>query len=987
MDQQIQQAVDIALSGTADPTLRGQAFEFINQVKSSQEGYQTCCDILFQDPGNGTDLNDALKFFVYQVIEENAENINEEQLFALNSNLFQYLNEIISKDINDQAHLKNKLSDLFGRLFCLVYPQINTDFLRTLLLLIQSGNYLSIDYYLRILTSIHYNIGDKLIARSKDAQDRSMVLKDLIRERDMSQLVESWKNIMASFKEPAIADNALKIVGSYVDWMDIGLFIQNGLIGIIYEFLKQPELQTQASLTLIEVISKKMKPANKLELINLLDLTTIIKSIKNDDIDFIENLAKLANQIGLELTIVLENDSSFLNDINQHFIKLWPIILEFLSHDYDDVSQQVFPFIQAYLILAKKFTDLIATDLFTTLLNKVIIKMKYDDESDGFDEDDQFFEVRQKLKTFQDTIAILTPHMYLEAMPIIIESSIFGSSPDVWTTIELGLYELSNFGDSLKNNLVNFPKNEILTSKPYQMVQEFLVKIINNFNLITHPKNQLAFFELIIRHFSTKVFNNTTNTSMSDLVMKVLETFSEFGLFNEVESVRLRVWYLFFRFVNATKPKIGGYFLEGLLLKFQPLLTIKAELPSRDEDDDIVENGNFNSQLYLFEALGILAGMAESSEITTKAIDILFSPLFGSLEECISRDDSEINPIVPLQANHLLLAIATVVKGLDVQAPGKSAASKNDPLVVSKVANAAQVVLITLENFNKFESVRDAARYAFARFIPILDMESSAQMSKLVSVILAAPKLKMSELGDFMSFVGQIVHQFRNNDNMFQLLNDLITPMVRKVFVLLDEEDELNPHLVRDKYQMKKALLTFFSILVLNNQFSLLLTEANKPLFPELLTSIIRYATDLNDTSTSKLAITQFGNVIAVLGCNGGKLNDANDKFGTTLTPIEGIDNFLMENTVKLCFEVPFKQEEFDLKDAQFRNLAQELSNVLKIYQTCSKQQEFVSFLMNYLVNMGLPQDLSQDFCLKLVEMDAKSFKKFYVTFLSELKK
>lgn len=990
MDQQIQQAVDIALSGTADASLKSQAYTFINEIKSTEQGYQTCFDLLLADPQKGIHLNDGLKFFVLQVIEENTEKLGEQQLYELNLALFKYLDLLVAAEHPDPVHLKNKLSELFGSLFCLVYPQINTEFLKLLLMLIQTSHPISIDYYLRILISIHFHVGDKLISRTKEAHNRSNVLKDLIRERDMPQLVESWKTILTTVKDSTLLNNALKVVGSYVSWMEIGMFIQNGFIRIIYEFLKSlSQLRDQSCVTLIEIISKKMKPTSKLELINLLDLTSVIGSLKDDDLDFIENLAKLANQIGVELAMVLENDGSLDIDVNVPFLKLWPTILEFLGHEYDDVSQQVFPCIQAYLLLAKRFNLLNSEsgELLSTLLKKIIIKMKFDDKADAFDDDDQFSDIRSKLKTFQDSIAILNPPMYLEVMPMFIESSIFNSSLDDWASVELGLYELSNFGDSLKNNLVNFPKTEITTSKPYQELQSFLIKIINNFTSINHPKNQLAFFELIVRHFSTKSFNNTTNTSIDELVIKILELFSEFGLFNSVESVRLRTWYLFFRFVNITKPKLNDFFLESLLVKFQPLLVIKAELPTRDEDDDVVENGNFNSQLYLFEALGILISMAASPDSTARSIDILFNPLFSSLETCISREDKDVNPLIALQANHLLMALATVTRGLDTQAPGKPTAAKHDSKVVSKVGDAAQVVLITLENLNKSESVRDASRFAFARLMPILDVQSSSHLSKLILLILAAPKLKINELGDFLSFVGQIVHQFKNNDGMFQLLNDLVTPMIRKIFELLSADEENNPHVTRDKYQLKKSFLNFISIVVMNNQFSLFLTETNKPIFPQILSSIVEYSQDLNDLTTTKLAIVQLGNVIAILGCNNGKINDPKDKLSTTLAPIEGIDEYLMESTIKLCFELPFSNAVFDLTDALFRNLAQDLSVLLTTYKDRLGQGEFVNFLVNYLVNVGLSQEITNDFGQKLVDMDTKLFKKYYVSFLAELKK
>ncbi|OBA21222.1 Xpo1-domain-containing protein [Metschnikowia bicuspidata var. bicuspidata NRRL YB-4993] len=991
MDQQIQQAVEIALSGTSDPQLKNQALQFINEIKSTEEGFKSCVDILLESSAKGGTLNNGLKFFIFQVIDENTDKLSQEQLYALNTNLFKYLNDVIAANLNDEVYLKNKLSDLFGRMFCYVYPLINVDFLKTFLILIQSQNLMSIDYYMRTLISIHFEIGDKLISRAKDSQERNNFLKDLIRDRDMSALVSSWKSALTEIKDTVILDNTLKVVGYYIDWMDFSLFMQDGFLSIIYEFLKNHELRNQACLTLLEMISKKMKPINKLQLINMLELTSVIGSLKDDDLDFIENLSRLSNQIGMELCIALENDPSLVSEISLQLAKLWPITLEFLIHEYDDVSQQVFPFIQQYLLIAKKFPAVTSNELLSALLKNIIEKMRYEADNDGFDDDDQFMDIRQKLKTFQDTIAGLNPSLYLDVVPLMIESSIFGgqsaSESQSWNVVELGLYELSNFADSLKNNLINLPKSEISTSKPYRAVQDLLIKIINNVHILSHPKNQLAFFELIIRHFSTKNFLNTTQTSMDELSSKILELFSEYGLFNGVESVRLRCWYLFFRFVSATKPGLNSFFLENLLIKLQPLLVIKAELPTRDEDNDLVEHGNFNSQLYLFEALGMLVTLTNSPQTCATSVDVLLQPLFGNLEACISRDDKDINPLIPLQTHHLLFAIATIVKGLDTLAPGKSDSLKSNAELAIKIGNAAQVVLISLENFNKFESVRDAARFAFARLVPIMETRSSAYLSKLISLILASPNLKIQELGDFAGFVGQLVHQFRNNESVFQLLNDLMTPMIQKIYETLTIEDENYPNLVREKYDLKKSFLSFISILVINNQFSLLLTETNKAILPKILSSMVEFSCDLFDSMTAKSAITQFGNVITVLGCNGGKLNDNSDMFASTLAPIEGIDEYLMDSTVKLCFELPFREKDFNLKDAQIRNIAMELSILLTTYQKRLSQQEFVHFLANYLTKMGLDEEIAKDFCTNLVQLSGKDFKKYYVTFLGELKK
>jgi len=991
MKQQIHQAVEIALSGTADPNLKNQAFEFINQIKSTEEGYKSCIDILLDSTSQP--INEGLKFFIFQVIDENIEKLSNEQLFKLNAQLFKILSEYISNAVTDPIYLRNKFAQLFGKIYCFVYLNIYPNFFKDLINnVLATNNQLAIDYYTRIVISIHYDIGDKFISRSREVQERNNLLKDAIRVNDMDSLVDTWYKILQNPNNSSeILNNTLKIVGQYINWMEIGLFVSNDFINSILLYLTKNEQKNETCLTLIEIISKKMKPSNKLELISLLNLTNIINSIdlnSDDEVEFMENIAKLLNQIGQEVLIVLENQPDLINQVNEQLFKLWPLIFSFLSHEYDDVSQQVFPFIQQYLLLCKKYPELSSIELLSTLLNKVVLKMKYDDDDDGIDdEDEQFLEIRSKLKNFQDTIAVLKPELYLEAIPIVINESIFNSgNKEDWRKFELGLFELHTFADTLRNNLINLPKNEISQSEPYSIFQEFLVKLINSDFIINinHPKIQIGFFEIIVKHYN--FLNSQSNQQL--LVHRILEIFtSPFGLFNEIEKVRLRSWYLFFRFMKLTKPALSNtVFVETLVVKLQPLLTIKAELPTKDEDDDIVENGNFNNQLYLFESSGLLISLMNdaSVQMKLKLIDLTFQPLFNDLEKCIgsSQQAKVEQPLVALQAHHSLMAIGTFSRGYDHDYQNKYSQE-----IIGKINNAAQVVLITLENFPKHEKVRDAARFAFARFIPILKTQINIHLTKFVTLILAANNLKVTELGDFLSFLGQIVHTYKTDDNIYQLLNNLFTPLINKVFEMLKTnsvDEQLIPDLLRDKNLLKKSYMNFISAIIINHSSSLLVTETNKQKFPEILTSLFEYAYDLSDTTVSKLAVTQLTNIVNIFG-DGGRIFDPEDKYSDSLTPVEGVEEFLMNKVTQLSFELPFQNLEFDLKDAQYRLIGQEISMLLKSYQL-RKGDPYLSYLSSYLTNMGLSQELMNDFGTNLVKLDSRAFKKYFITFVTQLK-
>lgn len=1006
MEAQIQQAVEIALSGTADPGLKAQAYDYIDKIKALDSGLDSCVAILTSStPATA----EALRFFVLQVIEENVPSVSEDRRYTLSTTLVRFLRE--NYLLHHQAYpvyLRNKVASVVAATFCHVYLTTNPQFLHQMLELAVSEP--GTDIYVRVLLAIHAEIGDKLIARTPQQQERSTALKDTIRANDMHLLVALWQQILGNSEAQKEKDqnpgqnpnqntpisthgtpasletltNTLRVVGAYVLWMEIGLFVLPAFITTLLSYLHKPDQRIAACDAVAEIVSKKMKPENKLQLVELLNVTDIVGTLaqNNDDLEFTETVARLANQVGTELLLVLEAAPDQPQATSQ-LMGLWPLVLGFLGHEYDDVALLVFPFIQQYLLQCKKQKSLANLGLLKELLAKCIVKMKFDEEDDGLDDDAaaEFEEVRARLKTFQDTIAVLAPELYLELVPAIVSESLFGPSPS-WHTVELGLYQLANYADGVRNNLVGVPKKEMTTLKPFQVLHELFVRLLDAPVVLAlgHPRVQLLFFELVVRHYS--FIAPQTNT---DAVFKAFG--SPVGMFNDTEKVRRRCWYLFFRFIKLVKPQVADpAMVEDMVVRLQPLLHITAEVPARDADDEIVDNGPFLSQLYLFEALGLLiALMAADDSVKLRVADAIFSALFDSLETCVAAPQAERDsqPVIPLQAHHALMAIGTFVRGYD------DANAKLGPALVDKVDHAAQVVVITLGTFAKHEPVREASRFAFARLVPILRDRSSAHLSKLILLIISANNLTVTELADFLSFLGQLVHTFKGNASVYQLLNDLLTPVVDKVFALLQYNGENNdfdtmPDIVRNKNGLKKAYMNLVSAIIANNSSSLLVTESNKAKLPAILASLFEYAYDLGDTTVTKLAVTQLINFVTVLGC-GGKINDPNDTYGESLPAIEGVDEYLMEKSTHLCFELPFQRTEFDLKDAQFRMVAQEISQLIKACYD-RKGDTYLQFLLGYLTTMGMSPELMNEFGSSVVKMDNRAFKKYFIAFVCRLK-
>ncbi len=103
------------------------------------------------------------------------------------------------------------------------------------------------------------------------------------------------------------------------------------------------------------------------------------------------------------------------------------------------------------------------------------------------------------------------------------------------------------------------------------------------------------------------------------LTIGIYIQFTLSGLFNQSKSIRIRVNYLFLRFVKSLRPHLSKY-VESILSIFNSLLIIKPRPISKPNLGNIETNiqlhgtkfnAEFDSQLYLFEAIGYLISIEE----------------------------------------------------------------------------------------------------------------------------------------------------------------------------------------------------------------------------------------------------------------------------------------------------------------------------------------------------------------------------------------
>ncbi|RUS28066.1 Exportin 1-like protein-domain-containing protein, partial [Jimgerdemannia flammicorona] len=295
--------------------------------------------------------------------------------------------------------LKNKFAHTITLLFINVYPSTWPTFFDDFLALIHTDptstasstapgsikptNHRAVDFFLRLCLSIDEEIARLDVPRGREQIARNVVIKDAMREGDIRRLATKWFELLQEYRvrDPSISEMALRIVGHYVAWMDISLVVNDVVIGLLYQLLGEERLRMGACECLVEraadtegmspkhirVVNKGMKPLDKLNLIQVLNLTDVMGRLDlEDDVDFVEHVAKLTNALGVELCHIWAEDGvvpeakgiSVMQDlpilsfncypaaVTYGLIELvLPYLLKFLSNEYDDTCSAVFPFL------------------------------------------------------------------------------------------------------------------------------------------------------------------------------------------------------------------------------------------------------------------------------------------------------------------------------------------------------------------------------------------------------------------------------------------------------------------------------------------------------------------------------------------------------------------------------------------------------------------------------------------------------------------
>lgn len=298
----------------------------------------------------------------------------------------------------------------------------------------------------------------------------------------------------------------------------------------------------------------------------------------------------------------------------------------------------------------------------------------------------------------------------------------------------------------------------------------------------------------------------------------VLEGFLQLA-HHPVNKVKTRSWYLFQRLVKQLRSYIGNV-AQTVVEALGDLLVIQAELPSEgdgdemsSEDHDNFADAIFNSQLYLFEAVGIICSTpAVSTDKQVLYAQSVSNPVFIDMERNLDAAKTSDERAL-FQIHHDIMALGTLARGFSDWVPGTNSPSALPAAEVSEAFNqVSEVILVALESLKASFNIRTAARFAFSRLIGVLGSRILPQLPRWIDGLLTQTSSR-DEMALFLRLLDQVIFGFK--EETFPILDTLLTPFLQTVFASIADptagtDDEIQ------LAELKREYLNFL-LAVLNN--------------------------------------------------------------------------------------------------------------------------------------------------------------------------
>lgn len=1015
--EQIERAVSVGLDAGSSIALRQEALQFFETVKHTADGFEAFLEAFAQDsPPKLPNVRFVCLQAVEDVLVNRPDLLDARRLQLCRAALWDYVTG--SRAEQEESFILNKAAHVVVLLGKLQYPNHWPSFFADLINGEKSANKLhAVEFFCRVCLSLDDEIANPLISRSAKDTASATQFKDAMRQHDVGPFVRELLRLLGlySHENAGIAGKLLHILGLYASWIDKQYLFTESFVQQLFAFMQAPALQIEACFCLTEMVGKGMSASERLSFIQALNMPQMLAGFRLDSADFTVAVAKLVNTLGtrlcesyLDLPLDVSEDIS-RKSLSEAECLLFPYLLQFLGHELDQVSQQVCPYVECYLKLEKKRQRQTwyapNPTNWTLLLQLLLRKMELPDDFE-LEEDAQepteveteAMEQRKIFKSMVDGIIALDGDLYESCVASFIKQ-VLDSKGAQLPPLELALYCLFTLGEG----------KPLVAGKETKLTQQltaFFSRPLDSF--LSNGLVSLHYFEIVVRYVSFL-------DMFPEHCAVVMQSFqSGNGLYNPSIRVRVRVMYLFSRFLKSIRHRYSApAVVEQCLESLQRLLYVQVPSNSSTLADENPTSNNkayldpaFEAQLYIFESVGLLVDQETiSADQLVAYVQTVLNPLLQILQSDLSSSDlakelgslEKSGPLL-LQMHHAMTACGSFAKGFDPKRVYPSS-------VCECFQTALKACLYVLEQCLESQAIREASRYTFQRLIPVLGAGIVPYFQTLASTLFSGNS--MQEILDLLPSLELLMHKYPKET--LPVLDALLKPITERLFALFNApvqgtDDE------RLLVELKKAFLNLIIYTFANNLDAVLVSDLNRDLLLATILEAVRHlALGSADPHVQKGAFMVYARMTEnwcaqvesserVLPAesreklNGltkkeaSSMEDLNCKLDDADKQLAGFDQYVCETVVRTAFEVPLSKE-FKLTDGGAFLV---ISEIVTLHRVILRRlgTRYLTYLSNvFLPQIGVDQASAEQFANNLISLDSRAFRTYLIQFFNKFSK
>eukprot|EP00189_Rhodosorus_marinus_P000694 CAMPEP_0113971494 /NCGR_PEP_ID=MMETSP0011_2-20120614/12298_1 /TAXON_ID=101924 /ORGANISM="Rhodosorus marinus" /LENGTH=984 /DNA_ID=CAMNT_0000987057 /DNA_START=342 /DNA_END=3297 /DNA_ORIENTATION=- /assembly_acc=CAM_ASM_000156 len=970
-------AILLSLNPLAEKDAYQQATQFVAKVESAHDGWRFCLERLAQ-PGYRAET----RFWCLQVILKAVQNdglLQAKDKDLVRNVVVQFIAALPGQSVStEQSFVVSKSAQLFAELVGQDYPETwPRAFQEGVIPLLESDGGKGIALFFSILQVVDDDLTSKRAAELHAT--RSVRVKDAMRGDCIEQITATFTATLAS-NDLRLMALALDAIRRYSEWVDIQLVVTETLVGLVHQTLgqadaKQKPLTASVAAALRAILAKGMPAAHKLELLKLVRVEDLLKSLAmlhkvEDDLLGPEEadlflahpqleIARLVNQIAM---VAIECMSSLKSaHAAQIAESALPAALRLVGEDDDpDVTTETMEFINHYVRLCAPNIEANLGGV-TAVVNIVIERSTFPPDYNPFDETSTFFALRSKLMTLFKNIVRAVPGLCISSVRQILSEEY--SNPDPSPARAELAYALLNRCQLVLASTENAEVDEtvrLALSTPLRCLE---AAELGRKDANTEAQRTYACFAL----FTLAYHAHRIITTNSDMLLQVLSPyFDERGLRHPTSAVhRSKTADFLLKFLEKLRAVVVQKYLNQVVYAVITHVGSSNLLTAND-------------RLVLYETLGLVLGfpIRHPTPERCENLKVVLQPLIRELESSKARGPAR----DPSNGLFAVTALSRVAKGFS--------SSKGDKTDEDSLLNQLwrDCLVAVTDYYVTFQDDAEVNRTVVVFAQTMVDTSGDLillYIKTLVPLLLrhTSGPLEMKKVLDLVNQVGA---QFK--EDSFPVINEIFTPVVRKTFGYSVTDASNRSEETRERQELRRTFLSVVHGFLSRNLQNVLTSPENLAILEVVISSYLEGASgnqfDLNSApSVIKLSFQTLAKMVSLW---------TKDPNSGQQTDVAGFREFVVEKLSGVCISAPLESQYFFEHGFNTVQAEKALAEIVALQKLCVERcgpAFSLKLAKDVLPMFGLSAELSEAYGQRVMSGDMKTLGRDFVGLLQELRK